>query len=145
MATRYILLAPMLLAAAWLASAQSGQAPAGAATATAKAPAKQAKTPAGSPAPENPANARYRRSAQTQPTAARYLEIQQALHDRGYLDGPVNGKWGPDSVDALKRFQRAQNLEDDGKLGALSLVALGLGPKRTTTVAQGAATPPQVE
>jgi hypothetical protein len=33
-------------------------------------------------------------------------------------------------VDALKRFQRDQNIGDDGKLGSLSLIALGLGPKR---------------
>jgi hypothetical protein len=33
-------------------------------------------------------------------------------------------------VAALKRFQRDQNIGDDGKLGSLSLMALGLGPKR---------------
>ena len=42
----------------------------------------------------------------------------------------MNGAWGSDSVDALKRFQRDQNIGDDGKLGSLSLIALGLGPKR---------------
>jgi hypothetical protein len=36
-------------------------------------------------------------------------------------------------VDALKRFQREQNLTEDGKIGSLSLIALGLGPKRTVT------------
>jgi len=34
-------------------------------------------------------------------------------------------------LDALKRFQRDQNLTEDGKIGALSLIALGLGPRRT--------------
>jgi hypothetical protein len=33
-------------------------------------------------------------------------------------------------VGALKRFQEDQNIAADGKLGALSLIALGLGPKR---------------
>jgi murein L,D-transpeptidase YcbB/YkuD len=33
-------------------------------------------------------------------------------------------------VDALKRFQREQGLDPDGKLGSLSLFAMGLGPKR---------------
>lgn len=71
-----------------------------------------------------------RRSAQQQPTPERYKEIQQALADRGYFNGPVDGNWGPDSVESLKRFQHDQNLTDDGKIGSLSLIALGLGPKR---------------
>ncbi len=33
-------------------------------------------------------------------------------------------------MDALKRFQHDQNLVEDGKIGSLSLIALGLGPKR---------------
>lgn len=73
---------------------------------------------------------RYRRSTQREPEPDRYKEIQQSLAEKGYYSGPVNGAWGPDSVEALKRFQRDQNIDDDGKLGALSLIALGLGPKR---------------
>jgi peptidoglycan hydrolase-like protein with peptidoglycan-binding domain len=64
------------------------------------------------------------------PTADRYKEIQQALTDRGYASGPVDGVWGPEWVNSLKKFQVDQNLDPDGKLGALSLIALGLGPKR---------------
>ena len=71
-----------------------------------------------------------RRVAQQLPTPERYKEIQQALADKGYFHGPVDGAWGADSTGALKRFQREQNLEDDGKIGALSLIALGLGPPR---------------
>ena len=74
--------------------------------------------------------ARYRRTTQREPAPERYQEIQQSLADKGYYDGPVNGNWGPDSVAALKHFQRDQNIGDDGKLGSLSLIALGLGPKR---------------
>jgi peptidoglycan hydrolase-like protein with peptidoglycan-binding domain len=76
-----------------------------------------------------------RRAVQQQPTADRYKEIQQALADKGYFQGAVDGAWGPDSVDALKRFQKDQNLDTDGKIGALSLIALGLGPKRTAALA----------
>ncbi len=75
----------------------------------------------------------YRRSSQQQPTADRYKEIQQALVDKGYFGGPVDGNWGPASVDALKRFQHDQNLSEDGKLGSLSIIALGLGPLRSQT------------
>ena len=72
----------------------------------------------------------FRRSTQREPAPERYKEIQQSLADKGYFAGPVNGNWNSDSVDALKRFQRDQNIGDDGKLGSLSLIALGLGPKR---------------
>ena len=86
---------------------------------------------------------RAARSYQQAPTADRYREIQQALISKGYLRGEANGEWGPDSMDALKRFQTDQNLTADGKIGALSLIALGLGPKRLTAQsgAQGPATP----
>jgi peptidoglycan hydrolase-like protein with peptidoglycan-binding domain len=73
-----------------------------------------------------------RRVAQQQPTPERYKEIQQALADKGYFHGSVAGVWGADSTEALKRFQREQNLEDDGKIGSLSLIALGLGPQRAS-------------
>lgn len=75
-----------------------------------------------------------RRSTQQQPTAERYQEIQQALADRGYFHATADGIWGADSVEALKRFQRGQNIADDGKLGSLSLIALGLGPKRVARI-----------
>jgi hypothetical protein len=70
------------------------------------------------------------RRGQLTPTPDRYKEIQQALADKGYYQGTVTGTWGPDSMDALKRFQKDQNLTDNGKLDSLSLIALGLGPKR---------------
>lgn len=71
----------------------------------------------------------YRRSNQKQPTSDRYREIQQILIARGYLTGPADGKWGPASIEAVKRFQKDQELSADGKLGALTLTALGLGPR----------------
>jgi hypothetical protein len=75
---------------------------------------------------------------QQQPSTDRYKEIQQALMDKGYFQGPVDGAWNPGSVDALKRFQKDQNLDPDGKIGSLSLIALGLGPKRGVSSAQAA-------
>ena len=69
------------------------------------------------------------RYVQQQPSADRYREIQQALADRGYFHGSTDGAWGSESTDALKRFQADQNLDVDGKIGSLSLIALGLGPR----------------
>lgn len=67
---------------------------------------------------------------QSAPSAQRYMEIQQALAASGHYTGPVNGTWDDNCVAALRAFQAEQNLNPDGKLGALSLIALGLGPKR---------------
>jgi peptidoglycan hydrolase-like protein with peptidoglycan-binding domain len=79
---------------------------------------------------KKPPVAASRRYAQQQPTPQRYKEIQQTLADRGYFSRVPDGTWGPESMEALKRFQRDQNLTEDGKIGSLSLIALGLGPKR---------------
>lgn len=68
--------------------------------------------------------------APQQPSPDRLKEIQTALAAKGYFTAEPNGAWGPSSIDALKRFQHDQNLVEDGKIGSLSLIALGLGPKR---------------
>jgi peptidoglycan hydrolase-like protein with peptidoglycan-binding domain len=75
------------------------------------------------------------RSRQLAPTADRYKEIQSALASKGYLNQPANGVWNPQSEEALRHFQHDQNLEPTGKLNSLSLIALGLGAKRTAMVA----------
>jgi hypothetical protein len=106
-------------------------------TASRKSAGKKASTKPASK--KTQAASRNRRSTQREPTPERYQEIQQALADKGYFSGPVNGAWGADSVQALKRFQRDQNIGDDGKLGSLSLMALGLGPKRGTSSAEDSA------
>lgn len=70
---------------------------------------------------------------QAQPTSDRYKEIQTALSQKGYLHGEPSGVWDADSIDAMKRYQKDQNLDADGKLSSLSLIGLGLGPKRSVT------------
>lgn len=91
-----------------------------------------------------------RRSYQQTPTPERYREIQQALVSKGYFHGEPNGEWSSDSQDALKRFQADQHLTADGKLSSMSLIALGLGPKRLSAQSQShsqapAAEPPKPE
>lgn len=72
----------------------------------------------------------HRYSAQQMaPTADRYREIQDALAAKGYLKTPPTGVWDADSIDAMQRFQKDQNLDPTGKLTARSLSGLGLGPK----------------
>jgi peptidoglycan hydrolase-like protein with peptidoglycan-binding domain len=73
------------------------------------------------------------RNTQRTPTPERYKDIQQALATKGYLQtGSPNGVWDNSSVEALKKFQQDQNLEPSGKIDSLSLIALGLGPRRDT-------------
>ena len=70
--------------------------------------------------------------AQLRPTRERYAEIQTALAQAGYFQGPANGDWGPTSVNALAYFQKDHGLEPSGKIDAPSLIQLGLGPKYDT-------------
>jgi len=104
-------------------------------------PAARSSAKASSPAHKPAASVRGHRRSRTRraahagpayqqhPDATRYAEIQKALADRGYFKGEPNGKWGDDSVDALKRFQADQKLDTDGKINSRTLIGLGLGPK----------------
>lgn len=75
------------------------------------------------------------RNRQMSPTQDRYREIQSALAAKGYMSpDEATGTWGPSSVDALKRFQADQKIASTGKINSLSLIALGLGPKREAAV-----------
>ncbi len=80
-----------------------------------------------------------------QPMPERYKQIQQALADKGYLHEAPSGQWNQASIDALRRFQQDQNLQPSGKVDSLSLIALGLGPKRETSAAaaQNPGAPPR--
>ncbi len=115
-----------------------------AAAAVSKAPATPAATPAVTKKPvtntatvakhvvkKTPVVRTSWRNRQSAPTSDRYREIQQALAARGYLSSEeANGAWGSSSTDALKKFQAEQALESTGRIDSLSLIALGLGPKR---------------
>jgi peptidoglycan hydrolase-like protein with peptidoglycan-binding domain len=79
------------------------------------------------------------RTGQMAPTPDRYREIQQALVAKGYGTQEPDGVWGPQWIDSLKRFQQDQKLEPSGKLTALSIITLGLGPRRETTLPPAAA------
>jgi putative peptidoglycan binding protein len=77
------------------------------------------------------APARNVRARQLTPTPERYKQIQDALAAKGYLPAAeANGRWNDSSTEALKKFQVDQNLDATGKINSISLIALGLGPKR---------------
>jgi hypothetical protein len=82
---------------------------------------------------------------QSAPTPDRYREIQQALADKGYLKSEPNGVWDDQSAEALKQFQTDQHLSPTGKISALSLIHLGLGPKAPEAPALPESHPPAPE
>jgi hypothetical protein len=91
-------------------------------------PKAQGKTVAGKG--KKPVKRTTWRNRQMAPTADRYRDIQAALAAKGYLPADAaTGQWNQESVDALRRFQSEQHIEGNGKVNALSLIALGLGPK----------------
>jgi hypothetical protein len=86
--------------------------------------------------------ATVRSRSQAAPTPERYKQIQEALAAKGYLAADqANGQWNDASVDALKRFQTAQNIDSTGKINSLSLIALGLGPKHDASSSPAVTSP----
>jgi phage tail tape-measure protein len=68
------------------------------------------------------------RSASALPATSPTVRMaQQALNDRGYDAGNADGVWGPDTANAVRRFQQAQGLPDSGALDTQTLSALGVG------------------
>ena len=54
------------------------------------------------------------------------VQSQQALLDAGYHFGDPDGKLGPATIAALKKFQTDRHLPVTGKLDAITLAALGI-------------------
>lgn len=57
-------------------------------------------------------------------TAAR--SVQVALQNRGLYNGPIDGEFGPESQQAVARFQQANGLKVTGLINSSTLKALGL-------------------
>jgi photosystem II stability/assembly factor-like uncharacterized protein len=55
------------------------------------------------------------------------MQAQEALKDAGYHLGEPDGKAGPDTTAAVKKFQGDRHLPVTGKLDSITLAALGVG------------------
>ena len=64
---------------------------------------------------------------------SRIREVQQALKDKGFDPGSVDGVNGPATRAAIKNFQAKNNLTADGRLGPKTLDALGVKQAKSTT------------
>jgi peptidoglycan hydrolase-like protein with peptidoglycan-binding domain len=108
---------------------------------TTKSGSKSAKSARKAPAKKPVAAWRTRQIA---PTAERYRQIQQALAAKGFLrPEEATGVWGASSMEAMKQFQESQKIAASGKINSLSLIALGLGPKREAVAVKPPALPAQ--
>ena len=66
------------------------------------------------------------------------LQTQQALVDAGYHFGEPDGKLGPATTAALKKFQTDRHLPVTGKLDAITLAALGIDSAKGANSGEGA-------
>ena len=53
-------------------------------------------------------------------------KIQQALDDKEFESGKVDGSWGPETEAALKDFQKWAMLSPTGEVDSISIALLGL-------------------
>ena len=51
-------------------------------------------------------------------------QIQLALKSAGFYAGPVDGRLGPQTKEAVRSFQRSNGLTPDGKVGTKTSIAL---------------------
>ena len=52
--------------------------------------------------------------------------LQQALKDKGFDPGGVDGVFGPATTAAVRAFQTSKNLDPDGEAGVITKAALGI-------------------
>ncbi len=59
-------------------------------------------------------------------------QAQQALKDKGYDPGPVDGINGPLTKAAVRQYQEKENISADGRIGPKTLDSLGVKPAPTS-------------
>lgn len=77
-----------------------------------------------------------------QPLApAATARVQERLRDLGAYQGRVDGIWGPESQQALERFQQGRGLQVTGALNQATVATLGLDPAALVGERSGAPAP----
>lgn len=66
-------------------------------------------------------------------SSERVRELQRELASRGYDTGPVDGRWGRNTQQALSQFQQDQNLPASGRPDQRTMAALGVEGAGTQT------------
>jgi peptidoglycan hydrolase-like protein with peptidoglycan-binding domain len=79
----------------------------------------------------------YRSSSMHDASAVR--DAQQALNSQGFDAGAVDGKMGPHTQAALRKFQNAKGLQATGQLDSQTMAALGISqPAGSSTTGSNA-------
>lgn len=60
-------------------------------------------------------------------------QIQQKLKNWGYYSGSVDGKYGSQTQTAVKKFQKANGLKQDGIAGEKTLSAMGISSSKNNS------------
>jgi peptidoglycan hydrolase-like protein with peptidoglycan-binding domain len=84
-------------------------------------------------------------SAATSPsqlTQQQVMEIQTKLKQENVYNGKADGRWGPESEQALKQFQQKNNLPATGQLDEETMAQLGIGGGNAPSSASGVQTQP---
>ncbi len=66
-------------------------------------------------------------------------EVQTALQNAGYYSGNIDGKIGGKTIEAIKKFQRDNNLKVDGIVGASTWAQMKSAPAAAPVAAPAAA------
>jgi peptidoglycan hydrolase-like protein with peptidoglycan-binding domain len=53
-------------------------------------------------------------------------QVQGALKKDGFSSGRVDGRWGPETTDAVRKFQQNKGIEANGQLDGQTVADLGL-------------------
>ena len=93
------------------------------------APAADGSVPAATPAAESS----IWKTLRSGDSGTEVKQLQENLIQMGYLSGKPDGKYGLKTVEAVKAFQKANNLKADGTAGPLTLKAVYSGTAKTTT------------
>lgn len=68
-------------------------------------------------------------------TGQQVSQVQTILKNQGFYNGAIDGKFGSATETAVKAFQRDRGLTPDGKVGTLTLKALGMSSSGGTSAA----------
>lgn len=55
-------------------------------------------------------------------------QVQQTLDKDGFHAGSADGLWGPETRNAIKKFQQSKDIRADGRLNRQTMADLGLNP-----------------
>jgi peptidoglycan hydrolase-like protein with peptidoglycan-binding domain len=71
----------------------------------------------------------------------RVRDVQQALKDKGFDPGPIDGVQGPQTTAALKAYQKAEGLEATGKVDPQTMTKLNMSEGATPGSSSTSSTP----